>query len=69
MGIPEENILVAATHTHAGPVVTKLFLCAADPDQTYNNIMIRKADSTLIMAKKNAVPTKVGARSRRYNSL
>ncbi len=61
VGIPEENILVAATHAHAGPVVTQSLLGAGEPDPFYNNIMIRKIASALIMAKKNAVPAKVGA--------
>ncbi len=68
-GIPKENILVAATHNHSGPVVTKLFLASGDVDETYVQVMIRKAADALILAKSKACPAKLGVGGGHEKSL
>ncbi len=50
-GIPEENIMISATHTHTGPVTTGLL--AGEIDSTYIEILVKKIASSIAMAKKN----------------
>ena len=50
-GIKEENIMIVATHTHAGPVTTGLLAGEADP--LYIDFLIRKVATAIAMAQKN----------------
>lgn len=50
-GIPKENIMIAATHTHTGPVTTGLL--AGEIDLAYIDIMVRKIATGITMARKN----------------
>jgi len=67
-GIPEENILVCATHTHSGPeVFTRAKLGpeaeSKSPkiDRTYLDTLVEKIASCVLIANKNMQPVKIGA--------
>ncbi|WP_085535181.1 neutral/alkaline non-lysosomal ceramidase N-terminal domain-containing protein [Massilibacteroides vaginae] len=60
-GIPEENILIAATHTHSGPVTVDCVISANDPivpkaDKAYVEEMERKTIESACAAFNQAVP-------------
>jgi hypothetical protein len=68
IGIPSQNILVCATHTHSGPEVfrrKKLALeketKADDIDQFYLGSLIRKIAGSVSIAYKNMQDVKIGA--------
>lgn len=50
-GIPEKNILIAATHTHFGPATTDLFQVKSDPG--YLDFLIRQITAALLSARNN----------------
>ena len=58
-GIPEENIMISATHTHTGPVTTGLL--AGEIDSTYIEVLVKKIASSIAMAKKNLKEASVRA--------
>ena len=67
-GIPEENVLICATHTHSGPEVfrkTKLGpgseIPASKIDDSYLQTLIRQIASSVLLAYKNMEEVKVGA--------
>jgi len=67
-GIPEQNVLICATHTHSGPEVfarPKLpstgRMPASKIDQNYLQILIRKMADTVVIAHKNMQEVKIGA--------
>jgi neutral ceramidase len=67
-GIPKQNILICATHTHSGPEVfarTKLpstgRMPASGIDQNYLQVLIRKMADTAVIAHKNMKEVKIGA--------
>ncbi len=51
-GISSNNILIAATHTHSAPTMSKSFLNGASPDKRYVNFFIEKTVVAIIQAKK-----------------
>lgn len=58
-GIPEENIMVSATHTHTGPpVVRNLF--ADKKDEKYMEYVTKKAADAAIVAFNKRIPVQVG---------
>jgi neutral ceramidase len=68
IGIPEQNVLVCATHTHSGPEVftrsklaPKKETAAADIDQSYLQTLIRKMAGSVLIAHRNMQEVKVGA--------
>ena len=68
IGIPEQNILICATHTHSGPEVftrTKLRpekeVPASEIDQFYLQTLIRKMAGAVLIAHKNMRKVKIGA--------
>ena len=68
IGIPEQNILVCATHTHSGPEVftrTKVpregRLPASQIDQSYLATLIKKIAGSVFMAHKNMGAVRIGA--------
>ncbi|MCH8121162.1 MAG: neutral/alkaline non-lysosomal ceramidase N-terminal domain-containing protein, partial [Planctomycetes bacterium] len=68
IGIPEQNILICATHTHSGPEVftrTKLRpekeVPASEIDQFYLQTLIRKMAGAVLIAHKNMQEVKIGA--------
>jgi len=68
IGIPEQNVLICATHTHSGPeVFTKSKLGpdteipASKIDQFYLQTLIRKTASSVMIAYKNMQDVKIGA--------
>ena len=68
IGIPEENVLICATHTHSGPEVftrSKLRpekeVPASKIDQSYLQTLIRKTASSVMLASKNLKDVKIGA--------
>jgi neutral ceramidase len=50
-GIPKDNIMVSATHTHTGPVTAGLL--AGEVDSGYVDLLTRKVATSIFMAKKN----------------
>jgi len=67
-GIPEQNILVCATHTHSGPeVFTKSkFTTAADApapdiDRCYLDTLVKKIAGSALIAHKEMQQVKIGA--------
>ncbi len=67
-GIPEQNVLICATHTHSGPEVfarTKLpsqgRMPASKIDRNYLQILIRKTADAAVIAYKNMQEVKIGA--------
>jgi len=67
-GIPEEHILICATHTHSGPEVftrSKLRpdqeIPASKIDQSYLQTLIRKIADAAVLAHKNMRGVKIGA--------
>ncbi len=67
-GIPKQNIMVCATHTHSGPEVftrSKLpsenRLPAADIDQAYLATLVRKMADAVLIAHQNMRDVKIGA--------
>jgi len=67
-GIPEQNILICATHTHSGPeVFTKSkFRTAGDRpppaiDRCYLDTLIKKIAGSALIAFKDMRPVKIGA--------
>ena len=67
-GIPEEHILICATHTHSGPEVftrSKLRpdqeIPASKIDQCYLQILIRKIADAAVLAHKHKREVKIGA--------
>jgi len=66
-GIPEQNVLICATHTHSGPEVfarTKLpsqgRMPASKIDQSYLQTLIRKIADTVVIANKNMQEVRIG---------
>lgn len=62
-GIPEKNILIAATHTHSGPVTVDCVISANDPivpkaDKEYVEFMEQKTIESACEAFRQAVPAK-----------
>ncbi len=67
-GIPEQNVLVCATHTHSGPEVftrSKLrpeqVVPASKIDQSYLETLIKKIASSVLLAHKNMREVRIGA--------
>ena len=67
-GIPEENVLVCATHTHSGPEVfarskvpSKGRMRACEIDESYLQTLIRKVASSVLIAHKNMQEVRIGA--------
>ena len=68
IGIPEQNVLICATHTHSGPEVfarSKLrpeqVVPASKIDQFYLQTLIRKIAGSVLIAYKNMQEVKIGA--------
>lgn len=67
-GMPEQNVLICATHTHSGPEVfarTKLpshgRMPASKIDRNYLQTLIKKIADTVVIAHKNMQEVKIGA--------
>jgi hypothetical protein len=57
-GIPPENIMVCATHTHTGAAVVNSFVTKAD--QEYLSFLVRKASDAALIAYNRLKPAKIG---------
>ena len=57
-GIPVENMLVAATHTHTGVTVTGVF--QSEPEEDYITFLVDKIATGIEQAWKERVPAKIG---------
>ncbi|MFZ2148020.1 MAG: hypothetical protein WAV28_12430 [Sedimentisphaerales bacterium] len=77
IGIPEQNVLICATHTHSGPEVftrSKLRpeqkVPPSEIDQSYLQTLIRKTASSVMIAYKNMQESsrKAGSTSRKAGS-
>jgi neutral ceramidase len=67
MGIPEQNVMVCATHTHSGPEVFTLSkfepdqrISASKIDQSYLGILIKKIADSAWIAHRNMQRVKIG---------
>lgn len=67
-GIPEQNVLICATHTHSGPEVFTRSKLGPDKeiptskiDQKYLQTLITKIADTVLIAHKNMQEVKIGA--------
>ncbi len=67
-GIPEQNVLICATHTHSGPEVfarsklpSKGRMPASKIDQKYLQTLIRNIADTVLIAHKNMQEVRIGA--------
>jgi len=67
IGIPDQNVLICATHTHSGPeVFTRLKVPregrvpASQIDQSYLATLIKKIASSVLIAYKNMQEVKIG---------
>ncbi|MBW8039929.1 MAG: hypothetical protein FVQ85_08025 [Planctomycetes bacterium] len=67
LGIPEQNVLVCATHTHSGPEVfarskvpSKGRMPASEIDQSYLETLIRKVAGSVLIAYKNMQEVRIG---------
>jgi len=58
-GIPGENILVSATHTHFGPVVRR-YKFDSKVDEAYLEFLVEKMVSAVVGAKKGLTEVRVG---------
>ena len=76
-GIPEQNVLICATHTHSGPEVftrtkvpSKGRMPASEIDQFYLQTLIRKSAGSVLIAYKNMQEgsRKAGSASRKAGS-
>jgi hypothetical protein len=68
LGIPEQNVLICATHTHSGPeVFTRLKvpregrLSASQIDQSYLATLVRKIASSVLIAHKKMTAVRIAA--------
>ncbi len=57
-GIPSENMLTSATHTHEAPTVTGVF--QSDPDEEYRQYLIGRIAEAIIQAHAQLEPAQVG---------
>jgi hypothetical protein len=57
-GIPAENILISATHTHTAPTVTGVF--QSEPDERYVRFLADKIAAGVVTAHARLAPAKVG---------
>ena len=68
LGIPEQNVLICATHTHSGPEVFARAkvpregrLPASQIDQAYLATLIKKIASSVLIAHKKMTAVRIGA--------
>jgi len=66
IGIPEQNILICATHTHFGPKIyseTKMGPEVSDNtvDSSYVNVLVKKITDSAMLAHKRMDDVKIGA--------
>jgi neutral ceramidase len=57
-GIPTENLLIAATHSHATPATCPSFLSGALPDADYLNLIVERAGEAARRAADNFQPVR-----------
>ncbi|MCB9766791.1 MAG: neutral/alkaline non-lysosomal ceramidase N-terminal domain-containing protein [Candidatus Omnitrophica bacterium] len=57
-GIPKENILIAATHSHSAP--TSAYVFQSEPDPAYRDFLVRRIADGVQCAVNNLEPAKIG---------
>jgi neutral ceramidase len=57
-GIPYENQLMAATHTHSGPCTTGIF--QSEASEEYNQFLVRRIADGITRAQNNLEPARIG---------
>ena len=62
-GIPPENVMVAASHTHAGPYTSPVFGKEEDRDKDYLALLPRYIADAAFLAHQARVPAQIGAAS------
>jgi hypothetical protein len=69
-GIRREMIVVASTHTHAGPVTVKTFFNPEDSlDQNFMDLVAKAIDDSVATAWRNRQPSRVGVGSGRVGGI
>ena len=56
--IPLDRILISATHTHSAPTVAGVF--QSDPDEEYQEFLVRRIADGIRRANNNLAPAKIG---------
>jgi hypothetical protein len=59
-GIPAEHVIIAATHTHAGPVLEDFDSAGLHPDPAYVALLTKQVASAAGMAQQRKRPVRVG---------
>lgn len=67
-GIPPSNVMVAASHTHAGPYTAPLFCEDSNVDPNYMALLPRYIADSASIAHQNLAPAQVGAASGREDT-
>ncbi|MEW6357311.1 MAG: hypothetical protein AB1696_13355 [Planctomycetota bacterium] len=62
-GIPPEHVMVAASHTHAGPYTSPVFGAEADRDKDYLAILPRYIADSATIAHQRLAPAQIGSAS------
>ncbi len=57
-GIPPENVLIAATHSHTAPTVVSVF--QSEPDEEYASWLVTRMADSVRIAVNNLRPAKIG---------
>ena len=57
-GIPTENMMMSAIHTHSGGTACSVF--QSDPDPKYLEFLVERIADALIRANENRIPAKIG---------
>ncbi|MTI94543.1 MAG: hypothetical protein FH749_03510 [Firmicutes bacterium] len=60
-GIPEQQIIVACSHTHSGPATFSRAGLGNPPDPEYINWLLKALAGSLLMAKENLEPVRAGS--------
>ena len=67
-GIPPGNVMVTASHTHAGPYTAALFCEESDVDPNYLALLPRYIADSATIAHQNLVPAEIGSGSGREDT-
>ncbi|MGB4400431.1 MAG: hypothetical protein WBJ10_13755 [Daejeonella sp.] len=57
-GIPVENMMMSATHTHSGGTACSLF--QSDPDKEYLKFLTERIADAVVRANNNLIPARIG---------
>lgn len=61
VGIPTDNVCIAATHTHAAPATTASFVAGELPDPKYIDLLVEQAAAAVEIAVRRMEPARMAA--------